>query len=54
VLLALADTLSRAMIHKLHTWPPVGVLTGLIGGPFFLYLLYRQRHATAATDALAA
>jgi ABC-type Fe3+-siderophore transport system permease subunit len=24
--------------------PPVGVLTGLLGGPFFLYLLYRQRN----------
>jgi iron complex transport system permease protein len=48
VLLALADSLSRWMIHTLHTWPPVGVLTGLIGGPFFLYLLYRQRHGAAA------
>jgi iron complex transport system permease protein len=52
VLLALADTFSRVMIHTFGTWPPVGVVTGLIGGPFFLYLLYRQRHATAASDAL--
>jgi iron complex transport system permease protein len=43
-LLALADSLSRAMINLAGTWPPVGVLTGLLGGPFFLYLLYRQRH----------
>jgi iron complex transport system permease protein len=43
-LLAIADALSRAMIPVVSTWPPVGVLTGLIGGPFFLYLLYRQRH----------
>ena len=49
VLLAVADTLSRAMIQKLHTWPPVGVLTGLLGGPFFLYLLYRQRHGSGAS-----
>jgi iron complex transport system permease protein len=42
-LLAIADALSRAMIPHLKTWPPVGVLTGLLGGPFFLYLLYRQR-----------
>jgi len=43
-LLAIADALSRAMIPVVKTWPPVGVLTGLIGGPFFLYLLYRQRN----------
>jgi iron complex transport system permease protein len=44
-LLALADALSRSMIRVAGTWPPVGVLTGLLGGPFFLYLLYRQRRA---------
>jgi len=43
-LLALADALSRGMIKTVQTWPPVGVLTGLLGGPFFLYLLYRQRN----------
>jgi iron complex transport system permease protein len=42
-LLALADALSRGLIPALRTWPPVGVLTGLMGGPFFLYLLWRQR-----------
>ena len=44
-LLAGADALSRGMIlvPGIKTWPPVGVLTGLIGGPFFLYLLYRER-----------
>ncbi|MDB5321903.1 MAG: transport system permease protein [Phycisphaerales bacterium] len=47
-LLALADALSRSMIRVAGTWPPVGVLTGLLGGPFFLYLLYRQRHAGEA------
>jgi iron complex transport system permease protein len=45
-LLALADTLSRVLIEDLRTWLPVGVLTGLLGGPFFLYLLYRQQNAT--------
>jgi ABC-type Fe3+-siderophore transport system permease subunit len=34
------------MIMTVKTWPPVGVLTGLMGGPFFLYLLYRQRNAS--------
>jgi iron complex transport system permease protein len=42
-LLALADALSRGLIPALRTWPPVGVLTGLMGGPFFMYLLWRQR-----------
>jgi iron complex transport system permease protein len=42
-LLAGADALSRGLIHTIRTWPPVGVLTGLLGGPFFLYLLYRER-----------
>jgi iron complex transport system permease protein len=51
VLLALADTLSRVLIKDLRTWLPVGVLTGLIGGPFFLYLLYRQRNATTEEQA---
>jgi iron complex transport system permease protein len=47
-LLAAADALSRGMISipTINTWPPVGVLTGLIGGPFFLYLLYRERRRT--------
>jgi iron complex transport system permease protein len=44
-LLAVADATSRGMISTVKTWPPVGVLTGLMGGPFFLYLLYRQRNA---------
>jgi iron complex transport system permease protein len=47
VLLAVADALSRLMIQKFNTWPPAGVITGLLGGPFFLYLLYRQRHGGA-------
>ena len=43
-LLAVADAFSRVMVRYAGTWPPVGVLTGLLGGPFFLYLL-RQYHA---------
>jgi iron complex transport system permease protein len=43
-LLASADAASRAMIPLVKTWPPVGVLTALLGGPFFLYLLYRERN----------
>jgi iron complex transport system permease protein len=42
-LLAAADAASRAAIRYAGTWLPVGVLTGLLGGPFFLYLLHRQR-----------
>jgi iron complex transport system permease protein len=49
-LLALADACSRAMILWAKTWPPVGVLTGLLGGPFFLYLLYRQQNDNSTSD----
>ena len=50
-LLASADALSRGLIMTIKTWPPVGVLTGLIGGPFFLYLLYRERNRVAGEGA---
>jgi iron complex transport system permease protein len=45
-LLAGADAVSRYLTHEslLHTQLPVGVLTGLLGGPFFLLLLWRSRH----------
>jgi iron complex transport system permease protein len=43
-LLAVADATSRGMIPVVKTWPPVGVLTGLLGGPFFLWLLWRERN----------
>lgn len=44
-LLALADAGSRYLSREslLHTQMPVGVLTGLLGGPFFLLLLYQAR-----------
>ncbi len=40
ILLILADTLSRTVIAPLEI--PIGTTMSLIGGPFFLYLLYRQ------------
>jgi iron complex transport system permease protein len=42
-LLAVADAGSRRLGQM-----PVGVLTGLLGGPFFLLLLWRHRRRTAA------
>lgn len=45
MLLAAADAVSRALSapSMAGTLIPVGVLTGLMGGPFFLFLLYRNR-----------
>jgi len=40
ILLLLADTVTRAV---LQTEVPIGVLTALIGGPFFCFLFTRQR-----------
>lgn len=44
-LLAIADAASRSLSREtiLHTQLPVGVLTGLLGGPFFLLLLWKNR-----------
>jgi len=42
-LLALADAGSRLISAGGHTLLPVGVLTSLLGGPFFLFLLWRDR-----------
>ena len=44
-LLALADAASRLLSQQwlLKTQLPVGVLTGLLGGPFFLLLLWQTR-----------
>ena len=41
VLLVLADLLARVLVRPAEL--PVGVVTTLLGGPFFLYLLRRQR-----------
>jgi iron complex transport system permease protein len=45
ILLMAADGLSRylAAVNHLGTRLPVGVLTGLLGGPFFLWLLFQSR-----------
>lgn len=44
-LLALADRLAAAMVawHWLETVVPVGVLTALLGGPFFLLILLKSQ-----------
>jgi len=48
-LLACADAITRLLSRQdlINTVLPVGVLTALLGGPFFLYLLWRSRRPTA-------
>jgi iron complex transport system permease protein len=48
-LLALADAASRSLAGTsgVQTLLPVGVLTGLLGGPFFLILLWQRRMRTS-------
>lgn len=41
--LILCDTLARTIIAPAEI--PVGVLTALVGGPFFIWLLQRKRHS---------
>jgi iron complex transport system permease protein len=41
ILLLIADTITRAV---LPTEIPIGVLTALIGGPFFCYIFRKQQH----------
>lgn len=43
--LVLCDTLCRVLFRVLGTEPPVGVITALLGGPGFLYILARARRA---------
>ena len=47
-LLAIADAVSRKLAGQggVQTLLPVGVLTGLLGGPFFLLLLWQRRRAS--------
>lgn len=40
--LVLCDLVSRASFRWLHTEPPVGAVTALVGGPLFLFLLRRR------------
>ena len=42
IFLMVADLLARALFPVFHTEPPVGALTALVGGPFFLVLLARR------------
>jgi len=43
--LVLADALARLAFLPLGTEPPVGAVTALLGGPFFLWLLGRSNRA---------
>jgi iron complex transport system permease protein len=43
IFLSLCDTLTRLAFVPLGSEPPVSVLTALLGGPFFLFLLWRGR-----------
>ncbi len=49
-LLAVADAASRKLAARggIDTLLPVGVITGLLGGPFFLILLWRSRRRGAS------
>ena len=49
ILLVVADAVSRKLLAPglAGTRLPVGVLTGLLGGPFFLVLFWRQRRSAA-------
>jgi iron complex transport system permease protein len=44
--LLLADVLARALLAPREL--PVGVVTSVVGAPFFLYLLARAKHALRA------
>lgn len=43
LLLVVADTLSRTLIS--HTDLPIGILTSVIGAPFFVYLMVKKTYA---------
>ncbi|MEW6229693.1 MAG: iron chelate uptake ABC transporter family permease subunit, partial [Bacillota bacterium] len=43
IFLVVADTLARVLISPAEV--PVGVITALVGGPFFLYLLRRRKRS---------
>jgi iron complex transport system permease protein len=50
--LVLCDALCRVLFRVLGTEPPVGVVTALLGGPGFLYILRRARKASVGPYAL--
>ncbi|MGE5678759.1 MAG: FecCD family ABC transporter permease, partial [Pseudomonadota bacterium] len=41
ILLVLADTAGRVLIQPVEI--PVGVMTSIMGGPFFIFLLRKQK-----------
>lgn len=51
-LLAAADAASRSLAGALPTLLPVGVLTSLLGGPFFLLLLLQNRRGIERREGL--
>jgi len=44
--MVLADLAARSVLPPVEI--PVGVVTALLGGPFFLYLLRRERRSAGA------
>ncbi len=44
--LVLADAGTRMLFGVFHAEPPVGVVTAVLGGPLFVWLLSRREHAT--------
>ncbi len=42
--LLLSDLAARLLFNVFHAEPPVGAITAVLGGPFFLLLLYRREH----------
>lgn len=44
ILLVLADLLSRTVAQPVEI--PIGIITAMAGGPFFLYLLFREKKRT--------
>ncbi|MFX4250332.1 iron chelate uptake ABC transporter family permease subunit, partial [Escherichia coli] len=43
-LLLMADTLARTLVQPAEM--PVGLLTSLLGGPYFMWLILRNRRIT--------
>ena len=48
VFLTLCDTLARMLIAPAEI--PVGIITAMLGGPFFLWLLVRRNGAVLRGD----
>lgn len=43
ILLLVADTLARSVLNPVEI--PVGIVTAMLGGPFFLFLLFKKRRS---------